>query len=652
MSDLPYNFADAVRTVSGEYRSRVLPVPRECRSEEWDGSLVPKNIRLNAALRRDLLWRGGHSASAARQILDMCSKDILFWVNMFCYTYDPRLPSSVVPFITYQYQDRAMLELADAIESGQDVGIKKSRDMGASWVNLTVFAWFWRFKPMKSFLMVSRNEDLVDARGDPDSLFWKIDFLFQHQPKWLLPREVVRTSMHMECVDTGSVIDGQATTGDVGRGGRKTALLIDEFAAFETKAGYDVLSATRDTTRCRVFNSTPKGSANAFYDVIHKTAARIISMHWSEHPEKAKGLYSSHRDETTGRMVLDLKGDWKGVVEVRTKGEAKSRKVAFPEDYPFVLDGKTRSPWYDLQCTRCVSQSEIGQELDIDFLGSDYQFFDAVAIERYKDRWCREPEAVADVKMADGRLVMSPSPKGQMRIFDPLGRDYRPSAERRFVMGVDVAAGTGASNSTISVYDRQSKEKVAEYANPNVLPDDFGRVVVAVARWFNDARIVPDRSGPTGEVLVRRILAEGYTNIYVRRNHKKFGAPATDEPGVWLNPATRTQVLTQYRDAIGHCAVVNRSALAMDECLRFVCRMDGTVEHSASANAKDPSGARANHGDMVIADALAALCLGEAEDRDVPQETQVPYGSVAWRMRFDRIEDDRDRDVLGKEWDA
>ena len=131
-----------------------------------------------------------------------------------------------------------------------------------------------------------------------------------------------------------------------------------------------------------------------------------------------------------------------------------------------------------------------------------------------------------------------------------------------------------------------------------------------------------------------------------------MGAPRTDEPGVWLNPAAKTAILQQYRDAIGHVTIINRSARSMDECLRFVMTQSGNVEHSAETNANDPSGARNNHGDLVIADALANLGLTDDASRDVPQERTIPPNTLAWRMREERMrEAEKDTDTLGPEWE-
>ena len=51
-----------------------------------------------------------------------------------------------------------------------------------------------------------------------------------------------------------------------------------------------MLAATRDVTNCRLFNSTHKGAASAFYRL---TLGKIkkVSLHWSLHPLKSEGMY-------------------------------------------------------------------------------------------------------------------------------------------------------------------------------------------------------------------------------------------------------------------------------------------------------------------------------------------------------------------------
>ena len=164
--------------------------------------LVPKDPSANLKFRQDLLLMGGSDRKAAEELFIMCSRDLLFYVNAFCWTYDPRVGDGTLPFLTYEFQDESLLAIDAAIGS-HDLLIKKSRDMGASWMLLTVFEWRWHFKNSQSFLLVSRNEDYVDKAGNPKSLFWKIDFIHKFLPGWLLPR-TTRTKLRLTNEDNGS----------------------------------------------------------------------------------------------------------------------------------------------------------------------------------------------------------------------------------------------------------------------------------------------------------------------------------------------------------------------------------------------------------------------------------------------------------------
>lgn len=626
--------------------------------------MVPKDLIGNLEFRRGLLEMASQSDTAAAEIRRMCSEDLLFYVNAFCWTYDPRNKSkgtpSVAPFITYpEFQDGAMLAIADCITEGEDFAMPKSRDMGASWMGLTVFEWFWHFQPDLSFLLISRNEDYVDKRGNTKSLFWKIDFLHKNQPIWLLPsgrwlgdKDPERKVMHLGNSDNGSVLDGESTTGDAGRGDRRTAMFIDEHAAFELNDGFRVLKATRDTTRCRGFNSTPQGANNGFYDVVHNTAARILRLHWSTHPEKNKGLY------TTEAGKIRLLDDFVGEVDVREKGEKGKRTVKYPEQYPFRVDtlheGKLRSPWYDNECARCVNEMEIAQELDIDFLGSDYQFFDQESIAVLRKKYCRPPLIVGDLEIDYEECTpkrFTENPKGRLQLWLTLNGDGRVASDRRFAIGSDVSAGTGASNSVSSIVDRATGEKVGVWIDSNTRPNSFARHTIALAKFFNKAMLVFDASGPTGETFKKRVVTQGYGNVYYRRNEKKVGRNITDEPGVFLNPVAKTALFEDYREALGSHKFINRSDRGMAECLQFIRKTDGSIEHSAAANSQDPSGARTAHGDEVVADALACLGMSEGQSRPAVEEPEIPAGSLAWRMQIKaRAAADAAKDKLGEGW--
>ena len=557
---------------------------------------VPKDFADNLKFRSQALDLAMSSPEVREELWIACSRDLLFYVNTFGWTYDPRKSKGVLPFITYKFQDEGLLQIRDCILEGRDLVVKKSRDMGASWMLLTVFEWFWHFKDGQSFLLVSRNEDYVDKTGNPKSLFWKIDFIHKHLPNWLLPT-MTRTKLRLTNDTNGSSIDGESTTGDVARGDRRTAIGLDEFAAFEVDSSYRALSSTRDATRCRIFNSTPAGSSNAFYDISHQDSFEQLSLHWSLHPEKAAGLYEQN--------------------------------------------GKLRSPWYDGECKRCAHVQEVAQELDIDFAGSDYQFFDAKMITRHIVGFAKPPMSRGELRIhAESNTVMAfdKTAKGRLSLwFDP-GVNSKVPMDGPFAIGVDIATGTGSSNSVISIGNCKTGEKVAEFVSSRTRPEELGQIAIALGKWFCDnssksAYMVWEAPGP-GRNFGDVVIESGYRNFYFKEDdvklHKSRGSRI---PGWWPTKDNKRSLYAEYRDALENGRFLNRSKEALSECREIVYTQNGWIQHSKTNSSMDPSGARENHGDRPTADALLNLAMKSKVVKQGGKETVISEGSMAYRRR-------------------
>ena len=303
--------------------------------------LVPKDRMSNVVYRTRLIRAATGNREMQHALWKACSQDILFFFNAFGFTLNPKdtdEPTPCLPFITYHYQDEAILHILWCIQNGRDLAIPKSREMGVSWMVLMVYTWLFIFFPLQAFLLVSRKEDLVDKTGDYDSLMAKIDFALERLPRWMVPR-IERNNLHMKNLENSSTIDGESTNGDVSRGGRKRSIFFDEYAAVPN--GFEILTASRDSTRCRIWGSTHKGARTAFYDVVTKTKCDKMPLHWTLHPKKRQGLYHD-------------------------------------------ANGKPRSPWYDEEVGRCAHPMEVAQELDMDVLASDYVFFSPQLLDRLR----------------------------------------------------------------------------------------------------------------------------------------------------------------------------------------------------------------------------------------------------------------------------
>lgn len=615
----------------------------------WQAKLRLKDMRQALAWRDWWRQRGKENARVRTRLLDECAHDLLLYANLFVWTYDPRRDQKApwlrhqreIPFISYPFQDKALLKILESIERGRDLVIQKSRDMGASWMSLIVMQWLWRFHRGTSFLMMSRVQDLVDKKGDLDALFPKIDFLHEHMPEWVLPKRWERLKNHFGNLDKNSSMDGEATTSASGVGGRRTAVFLDEFSRMENAA--DIMAGTADVSRCRIFNYTPWGAANAAYKLAQQADQGTIAglkLHWTEHPEKARGLYR-YQDK------LELFDDFRGVVY-----DYKDNPIQYPDEYPFIRDGKKRSPAYDYEeIGRGRTKREMAMMWDINYESSTYNFFDTAAILRLIEEYAEPPRWQGDI-LYDGDsgkpLRLIPNESGPLRIWCQLDGNNKPPLAP-YGAGADISAGEGATNSCLSVMNRTTGEKVAEYTNPWVDPKKFANLSVALCRLFRDkddagAKFAWERQGP-GVTYGRRVIELGYRNIYYKTNEARmYGGEDPEIPGWFPSNDNKRSLLEEYRSALMARECLNRSKEALDECNKFIFTERGTVEHSQEAagfnektGERDPSGARENHGDRVIADALAWKMVRESGGESVvakKTEPEPPVLSLAWRRKY------------------
>lgn len=597
--------------------------------EYW--RLVPKDRAENTKFRLALLERCESEPVMRKAVWEMCRQDLLFYVNVFVWQYNPRKKAAEVgPFITWPFQESAAYTLLDCIENDEDLTIEKSREMGATWWCLIVMEWLWHFHPWKKFLAISRNEKAVEDE-DPDSLFWKLDFIHRYMPGWLMPKKLKRRKLYFGNEDNGSTITGQASTGSAGVGGRATAMFVDEFS--QIKEDYEVLHRTSDTTGCRIFNFTHLGLDTAAYELTTRVDMRKLQMHWTQHPDKIAGLY--RYDAEHNRIeVLD-------------------KTYHYPPGFNFVMDASPsggpfpglRSPWYDEQCRRKGSPRAIAMDLDINPVGSVSQFVDPLQIRQLIGSYCCEP--YWEGELAYDRDTGRPEKEkplrqvagGLLKLWLTPTADGRPPVAT-YVAGADLAEGTGATNSCLTIINAETGEKVLEYADRHIGPEKFAPLAVALCWLFKSeqgegARFAWEMQGP-GDRFGKAVVALGYSNVYFRQNEQSMynNRTASEIPGWYPSPSNRTLLLGDYRAALYSRQCLNRSEKSLREFLTFRYNVRGDVEYGGKSSGDDLSGVGVNHGDRVVADGLAwkmAKGMGLARTPGRPKEEVGGPGSLQWR---------------------
>ena len=570
--------------------------------------MIPQAEKDNIEWRIAVLERALRDKDFRRGLMEMCRVDFLFWVNAFVWQYNPRCKGGEVgPFIVWPYEEEAAESIFKCIADDEPVRVIKSREMGATWLFLLIFAWMMLFKPWQKFLMISRSAEAVDRSGDSDSLFWRLDFVFDRLPSWMTAGRANRRKMVYTNDLLSSGITGQASTGKAGVSGRATAMLIDEFSQIDE--AYDVWHQTADTTGARIFNFTFTGTDNCAYEISQIAGMREVRMLWYQHPMKRRGLYQYDAD-TKQVEVLD-------------------KKYAYPSDFEFILDGKLRSPWYDHTCLHRPARA-IAMNLDCDPQGSAWQFFDSNTIRALKRKYATLPlwegEVEYDRNSARPRQLM-PRAGGPLKLWLSLLPDGTPPLDD-YVISADTSAGVGATNSCLSIVRIKTGAKVGEFAYPRIDPKDFASTAVALCWLFKTplgvgAKLIWELQGP-GTVFGDKVKDLGYGHVY-----RKDGC---DEAGWSPEREAKRLLLEDYRYALSSGMFLNPSETALEECLFF--RYKGNkVEHSGETNSEDPTGASVNHGDRTIADALGwkiAKPYAMPSIIKAPEE-KAPVGSLAWR---------------------
>lgn len=614
---------------------------------------VPVDLKENVRWRCDILAACQESEAALQKVLSICKRDFIFFVALMIWQINPKkkTPTTRVgPLVPWDYQiETTLAEPSEedpenygilwAYEHDKTSVMQKSRQMGASVWFLILQIWLCVFQSYMRCLNISRNADAVDDSSS-DSLFWKLRFFQARIPSWVLG-PVVEKSMHIEYKRTESANSGSATVAAAGVGGNVGVIFVDEFPRIKDDVA--IRSGTASTSNARFFNGTHQGTATEFYKLTQTPEVVQFMWHWSRHPEYSKGLYKFNL--------------------IKNQVEIIDKNYVFPENYKFDTSGKPeggpypglRSPWYDNKVAVDIgSEVEAAQELDINPTGSVSQFFEARIIAKLVLEFCTKPEWEGDL-VKDGksyRLVEAgPGEEGPLKNGAwPLKLWMRPDQYGRFPeavykLGADLSQGMGNTNSCVTIFNADIGERVGEYVRPDIYPEHIAPLVLHLCGLLldeegNTAELNWENNGGPGGTFSLEVIKLGYRRIYWNDPDvvaNRFRNPPPKKPGWTANPTSKKRMMTAYRFALFNRDFLNRSELALEETLLFQLSPDGNkVYHSGELDKRDPSGAGENHGDRVIADALAwMLAAGHAK---IVKQNQVeegpPFGSVLWRREW------------------
>jgi phage terminase large subunit len=222
-------------------------------------------------------------------------------------TFDPRNLEkgrpALVPFLLFPKQ-REFIEWTVERWQNQEPGIvEKSRDMGISWLAVSLAASFALFRPGFVAGFGSRKEVYVDSKDSPKSLFWKARQFVKHlPPEFRGPWDEQKHAPYMRVSfpESDAYMAGEAGDG-IGRGDRTSIYFVDESAHLERPELVD--ASLSQTTNCRIDMSSVNGSANPFAEKRFSGRIKVFTFHWRDDPRKDEAWYAKQCAELPATVV-------------------------------------------------------------------------------------------------------------------------------------------------------------------------------------------------------------------------------------------------------------------------------------------------------------------------------------------------------------
>lgn len=224
-------------------------------------------------------------------------------------------------------------------------------------------------------------------------------------------------------------------------------------------------------------------------------------------------------------------------------------------------------------------------------------------VKRHKELVLQEyPTTDLEAFIASGKGVFSVQDLNKHPALMPVDRRWqdcmiweKPLKGFYYTVGVDTSEGGGGDNAVITVLNANTGFQAAEFAAPNIPPDVLATICLEMARWYNNAFIVPEMNN-TGLSFVDHIKMK-YYNIYRREVFDKRTKETTQAIGWRTTGTTKPVLVNSLEEAVREEYIHVNGADTLKELRTFV-RTD-------SVGKQGYGGEGSNHDDRVIALGLA-----------------------------------------------
>ena len=175
---------------------------------------------------------------------------------------------------------------------------------------------------------------------------------------------------------------------------------------------------------------------------------------------------------------------------------------------------------------------------------------------RNKDRVMQEyPTSPLEAFISSGRNVFYIGDLQKQYPKPPIDRQWqdliiweKPLDGFKYAMGIDTSEGEGNDNAVISVWNANTGEQVAEYANPSTKPDVLAGISMEIGRYYNKALMVPEINS-SGLVFVSKVKGR-YGNIYMRETFDKRTKETKKQVGWRTTAISKPLMVSDFEETV------------------------------------------------------------------------------------------------------
>lgn len=371
------------------------------------------------------------------------------------------------------------------------------------------------------------------------------------------------------------------------RGISAVSILIFDEAAFieDGLAVYSsaVAATASNPNRKIIMVSTPNGKDELYYNTYKQALAKqngylATEFKWYQDLRYNRYLKWYKKDEISGELI------WDEDTIIDKKGN-----VVYDEERWKKLESngwKPYSPWYLSMCQSFNNDPQrIAQELDVSFEGSANNVVAQEFIDMQNTYNVREP--LTEFK-------------------DPLVEETwfwkEPIEGHRYILAADPSRGVSEDNTAIEVIDMDGVdekgqpiiEQVAEYLGKQ-LGDDIGGMIYQYATLYNNAYVIIDSTGGSGDAAILTLINMGYKNLYyedsiqktytVQNSSRQLGLQYQDKlPGFHFQ-GNRFPILSNFAGMVRNNEFKIRSIRVINELETWIFKGDtGRMDHQSGSH--------------------------------------------------------------------